>query len=92
MLHPVYVIVYTLFFFQVSIGLLLSIKERYDIDDESHQRLMSYLNDLAVWLIFLSVTVHVFVSVFVEHNNVPLNFEQYIDLMRECNSNSTKKP
>ncbi|KFM71059.1 Ninjurin-1, partial [Stegodyphus mimosarum] len=58
-------------FLEVSIGFLLCIKERFDINDERQHRMLNVLNDLAVWLIFFSVTVHVFVSVFVEEHHLP---------------------
>ncbi|XP_035208913.1 ninjurin-2-like isoform X3 [Stegodyphus dumicola] len=73
--HEFYYVMMTLIslsiILQVSIGFLLCIKERFDINDERQHRMLNVLNDLAVWLIFFSVTVHVFVSVFVEEHHLP---------------------
>ncbi|GFX22122.1 uncharacterized protein TNCV_3054761 [Trichonephila clavipes] len=56
---------------EVGIGILLCFKERYDIDDEKNQRFMDIMNDVVVFMIFASVLVHVFVSVFVEDHHIP---------------------
>lgn len=64
-------------FFEVAIGILLCFKERYDINNEGQHKIMNFLNDLVVWLIFFSVLLHVFVSVFVEHNHYPLHSAHY---------------
>ncbi|GIY21237.1 uncharacterized protein CDAR_258501 [Caerostris darwini] len=56
---------------EVVIGILLFVKERYDIDDEKCHKIMNILNDAVVLLIFTSVLVHVFVSVFVDEHHIP---------------------
>ncbi|GIY57241.1 ninjurin-1 [Caerostris extrusa] len=56
---------------EVIIGILLFVKERYDIDDEKCHKIMNLLNDTVVLLIFTSVLVHVFVSVFVDEHHIP---------------------
>ncbi|GFT63604.1 ninjurin-1 [Nephila pilipes] len=56
---------------EVAIGILLCVKEKYDIDEEKNQRFMNIMNDVVVFVIFTSVLVHVFVSVFVEDHHIP---------------------
>ncbi|KAG8187174.1 hypothetical protein JTE90_020046 [Oedothorax gibbosus] len=56
---------------EVAIGIMLFVKERWNIDDEKQHRFMTLMNDFVVYFIFASVLVHVFVSVFVEEQHLP---------------------
>lgn len=70
---------------EVTVAILLFIKERWDIDDVAQQRKMDHLNNILVWVVFMSVVTHVFVAVFVEeHHMFPAHHTWY----RNCSITS----
>ncbi|XP_054712630.1 ninjurin-1-like [Uloborus diversus] len=73
-------------FLEISIGVLLVVKERFDIEDERQHRIMDVLNDLTVWLIFMSTFVHVFVSVFTDNHHLSGQFKTQQSLYHNCSS------
>uniref|UniRef100_A0A2L2YUM6 Ninjurin-1 n=1 Tax=Parasteatoda tepidariorum TaxID=114398 RepID=A0A2L2YUM6_PARTP len=58
---------------EVLIAILLFLKERYDLNDEKQNKVMDYMNDIIIYIIFASVLVHVFVSLFVV-DHAPLHY------------------
>lgn len=63
---------------QITTGVLLIVKERFNINDEDDKEWSDRLNDISVCLIFLVVAINVFVSSFgvsVYHPSQP--FEKY---------------
>ncbi|XP_055948555.1 ninjurin-1-like [Argiope bruennichi] len=73
---------------EVLIGILLVLKERYDIDDEKCHKIMDVMNDIVIFLIFTSVLVHVFVSVFVEDHMSPHQFALHYKHFSNCSASS----
>ncbi|CAL1287048.1 unnamed protein product [Larinioides sclopetarius] len=71
---------------EVLIGILLILKERYDIDDEKCHKIMDVMNDIVIFLIFTSVLVHVFVSVFIEDHMSPHQFARHYRHFSNCSA------
>ncbi|GBL77365.1 hypothetical protein AVEN_41781-2 [Araneus ventricosus] len=66
--HEFYYVMMTLIslsiILQMSLGSVLIVKGRTDINDPNQQKRAERLNDTAVWLVFISTVIHTFLSVF----------------------------